>query len=103
MLKDAVTTALVDLMTPIQDAFRASPVWQDIETKAYPPPLSDQTKKKKKPRDKGSRHPGASTAVEASPDGSLQGQTSEAVSLGPNAEEAIKKLEITRVGHDDGH
>ena len=102
MLKDAVTTALVDLMAPIQVAFQASPVWRDIETKAYPPPVPDMNKKQKKPKDKGSKYPGASTAVETRLDGSVQGQKPEEVSLGPNAEEVIKKLEITQVGRDQG-
>ncbi|KAL2863252.1 tyrosine--tRNA ligase TYS1 [Aspergillus lucknowensis] len=54
-LKPAVAAALVDLMSPIQAAYQASPEWQEITLKAYPPPV----KKVKKVKDKGSRHPGA--------------------------------------------
>lgn len=57
MLKPAVSTALVDLMAPIQAAYQASPEWQEITLKAYPPP--EVQKKQKKVKDKGSRHPGA--------------------------------------------
>lgn len=45
-------------MAPIQAAYQASPEWQEIEAKAYPPPVVH--KKVKKPKDKGSRYPGGS-------------------------------------------
>lgn len=57
LLKAAVTTALTDLMAPIQAAYQASPEWQEITQKAYPPPVVE--KKQKKAKDKGSRYPGA--------------------------------------------
>ncbi|KAJ0416413.1 hypothetical protein BJY00DRAFT_291732 [Aspergillus carlsbadensis] len=56
-LKPAVAAALVDLMAPIQAAYQASPEWQEITEKAYPPPVVQ--KKVKKVKDKGSRYPGA--------------------------------------------
>jgi tyrosyl-tRNA synthetase len=44
-------------MAPIQEAYQASPEWQEITRKAYPPPVVQ--KKQKKVKDKGSRYPGA--------------------------------------------
>ncbi len=44
-------------MAPIQAAYQASPEWQEITQKAYPPPVVE--KKQKKAKDKGSRYPGA--------------------------------------------
>lgn len=98
MLKAAVTSALVALMAPIQQEFQASPEWQDIEKKAYPPPPTEQ-KKKKPPKDRGSRYPGAPAAkktVEAQPDGSVQGDHEEQVSLGADADAAMKQLDLGR-------
>jgi tyrosyl-tRNA synthetase len=57
LLKPAVADALIELTAPIRAAFEASPEWQEVILKAYPPPV--QEKKKKKSKDKGSRHPGA--------------------------------------------
>ena len=98
MLKAAVTSALVTLMAPIQEEFQASAEWQDIEKKAYPPPPTEQ-KKKKPPKDRGSRYPGAPAAkkaVEAQPDGSVQGDQKEQVSLGADADAAMKQLDLGR-------
>ncbi|KAI1917773.1 Tyrosine--tRNA ligase cytoplasmic [Ophidiomyces ophidiicola] len=60
MLKPAVAAALISLMAPIQAAYEASPEWQEITLKAYPPPVVQ--KKQKKVKDKGSRYPGAARA-----------------------------------------
>lgn len=57
LLKPAVSSALVKLMTPIQEAYNASTEWQEVTLKAYPPPVVH--KKVKKPKDRGSRFPGA--------------------------------------------
>ncbi|KAF9892408.1 hypothetical protein FE257_001516 [Aspergillus nanangensis] len=62
LLKPAVADALVELMAPIRAAFEASPEWQELTLKAYPPP--EQKKKVKKAKDKGSRYPGAGKAAE---------------------------------------
>lgn len=51
-------------MAPIQAEFQASKEWQEITEKAYPPPPPPQ-KKVKKPKDKGSRHPGKQDAKPA--------------------------------------
>ncbi|KAI0599679.1 hypothetical protein F4775DRAFT_591131 [Biscogniauxia sp. FL1348] len=71
LIKPAVSKALIELMAPIQAAFQASPEWQEITQRAYPPP----EKKVKKVKDKGSRHPGkvnenksTETGAEAKPD-----------------------------------
>ncbi|OJJ44435.1 hypothetical protein ASPZODRAFT_101537 [Penicilliopsis zonata CBS 506.65] len=57
LLKPAVAEGLVSLMAPIQAAYQASPEWQEITAKAYPPEIAP--KKQKKVKDKGSRYPGA--------------------------------------------
>ena len=44
-------------MAPIQAAYQASPEWQEITLKAYPPPVVE--KKQKKVKDRGTRFPGA--------------------------------------------
>ncbi|KAB8244376.1 hypothetical protein BDV35DRAFT_382300 [Aspergillus flavus] len=57
LLKPAVAQGLIDLMAPIQAAYQASPEWQEITLKAYPPPVVE--KKQKKVKSKGTRYPGA--------------------------------------------
>ena len=88
-LKAAVAKALVDLLRPIQEEFQASPEWQEVEKKAYPP--AEPAKKKKTPKDKGSRYPGA---VKAKPDGSVEGPEKEAVDVGTDAGEAMSRLAV---------
>ena len=44
-------------MAPIQAAYQASPEWQEITLKAYPPPVVE--KKQKKVKNRGTRFPGA--------------------------------------------
>ncbi len=53
LLKSAVAAALNTLLAPIQEAYHASPEWQEIALKAYPPP----PKKEKKVKQKGTQHP----------------------------------------------
>lgn len=89
LLKGAITKALVDLLMPIQTEFKASSEWQEVEKKAYPP--AEPAKKKKTPKDKGSRYPGA---VTAQPDGSVEGPGKETVDVGTGAEEALEKLDV---------
>ena len=87
LLKGAVTKALVELLRPIQADFQASQEWQEIEKKAYPP--AEPAKKKKVPKDKGSRYPGGAKAAETVktlPDGSVEGPGKEAVEIGSSAE-----------------
>lgn len=47
-------------MEPINKAYQASPEWQEINLKAYPPPA----KKEKKVKNKGTRYPGANEKTE---------------------------------------
>ncbi len=91
LLKAGATAALIDLLAPIQAEFQASPEWQAIEKKAYPPP--EPVKKKKQPKDKGSKYPGATNVV-AKADGSIEGPKKEQVEVGKTAEQALSNLEI---------
>ncbi|SPO04053.1 probable tyrosyl-tRNA synthetase [Cephalotrichum gorgonifer] len=65
LLKPAVATALNDLLAPIQAAYNASPEWQAIAEKAYPP--EEGKKKVKKVKNKGTRYPGQVAADGALP------------------------------------
>jgi tyrosyl-tRNA synthetase len=46
ILKSAVAAALNILLAPIQEAYHASPEWQKIALKAYPPPAKKEKKVK---------------------------------------------------------
>ncbi|KAL5330710.1 hypothetical protein ACEPPN_000229 [Leptodophora sp. 'Broadleaf-Isolate-01'] len=54
LLKSAATAALNSLLAPLQETYHASPKWQEISLKAYPPPA----KKEKKVKQKGNQHSG---------------------------------------------
>ena len=90
LLKSAVSSHIVDLLEPVQAEFQASTEWQDIEKAAYPPP----EKKVKKPKDKGSKHPGTTKGVEAKPDGHVEGERKDEVNLGVGAEVRLENLDI---------
>ncbi|EEA19658.1 Tyrosine--tRNA ligase cytoplasmic [Talaromyces marneffei ATCC 18224] len=60
LIKPAAADALIRLMAPINKAYEASPEWQEINLKAYPPP----PKKEKKVKNKGTRYPGADKQTE---------------------------------------
>ncbi|KAL9021447.1 MAG: hypothetical protein Q9185_001344 [Variospora sp. 1 TL-2023] len=92
LLKPAITKALIELLKPIQAEYQASPEWQDIANKAYPP--SEVKKKEKKPKNLGTRFPGAKRGVEAKPDGHVEGKSKDQVNLGTDAEGAMKNLDI---------
>jgi tyrosyl-tRNA synthetase len=62
LLKASVTAALNNLLGPIQEDFQKNKEWQEIEKQAYPP-AEPEEKKKKKVKDKGTRHPGAAAQV----------------------------------------
>lgn len=96
LLKSGVTNAINDLLAPIQSAFQASKEWQDIEKLAYPPPAPVEKKKKEK-KDKGKFHPGgaAKGAVEANPDGSVEGAKAAEVSVGKDVADALENLDVT--------
>ena len=91
-MKPAVTKVLNGLLQSIQEKFQASPEWQEIEKKAYPPPPAEAKKKKVK-KDKGSRYPGGKP-VEAQPDGSVEGEKKQEVSVGKDVNEALQKLDL---------
>ena len=93
LLKSGVTMALLELLAPIQAEFQASQEWQDIEKKAYPPPEPPK-KKVKKPKDKGSRHPGAAKDVDAKPDGTVEGPGKAEVNVGTGVDDAMKELAV---------
>lgn len=96
LLKSAVTTALVDLLAPIQEAFRNNEDWQKIEKDAYPPPPAPEKKKKEK-KDKGNRYPGAANpAVVAQPDGSVDGPKKDEVSVGKDVKDAMENLDLDK-------
>ncbi|KAF2876683.1 hypothetical protein BDV95DRAFT_674548 [Massariosphaeria phaeospora] len=89
-LKPAVTDALIALLEPIQADFQASPEWQAVETKAYPPPPAPPKKEKKK-KDKGSFHPAKKVEVQA--DGHVEGADKASVDVGEDGgAKAIEKL-----------
>ena len=90
LLKGGAADALVELLAPIQAEFQASPEWQEIEKKAYPP--AEPAKKKKQPKDKGSRYPAGGVAVK--PDGTIEGEGKERVEVAKSAEAAMSHLEI---------
>ncbi|KAL9600751.1 MAG: hypothetical protein Q9219_002992 [cf. Caloplaca sp. 3 TL-2023] len=92
LLKAATTKALIELLKPIQAEYQASPEWQEITSKAYPPP--EVKKKEKKVKDRGTRFPGAKGGVEAKPDGHVEGPNQDRVNLGAGAEQAMNGLDI---------
>ncbi|KAH8893141.1 tyrosyl-tRNA synthetase [Thozetella sp. PMI_491] len=47
LIKPAVADGLVELLAPIQEKYQASPEWQEITLKAYPPPAKKAKKEKK--------------------------------------------------------
>ena len=89
-----MAAGLIALLEPIQADFKASKEWQDVEAKAYPPPVV--VKKEKKVKDKGSRHPGAGAAkgVVAKPDGHVEGKGQNEVSLAESAAKAMENLDV---------
>ncbi|MCJ1248767.1 hypothetical protein MMC30_005986 [Trapelia coarctata] len=95
LLKSGVSGALLELLEPIQAEFQASSEWQEIEKKAYPPP--EVKKKEKKAKDKGSKHPGAK-AIEAKPDGHVEGAGKDEVNLASGAEAAMQNLAVKSNG-----
>lgn len=92
LIKAGMANALVDLLAPIQADFQASPEWQEIEKKAYPP-APEAVKKKKQPKDKGSRHPGAAK-VQTQPDGSVEGSDKQKAEVSTGAEQAMQNLAV---------
>lgn len=93
-----MSSALIRLLEPIQAEYLASKEWQDVDKRAYPSP-PEAPKKQKKPKNLGSRFPGgtgpaAAGQAEAKPDGHIEGDRSDKLSVSANAETAIKSLRI---------
>ncbi len=89
LLKSAVTTALNDVLAPIQADYQADATWQDITLKAYPPPIAE--KKIKKEKKKGTKHP----ELVANADGSVKGEGREEAELGNGtADGMMEKLAV---------
>lgn len=57
-LKSGVTDAINELLAPIRAEFENNKEYQEAEVKGYPAPVQEK-KKAKKPKNKGSRYPGA--------------------------------------------
>lgn len=97
-----MTAALNALLAPVQAAFDASPEWQEIARKAYPPAAEEKNKKDKKvKKDKGSKHPGAVSAaaastVEAQRDGAVHGPSQAEIALASDAEKALEMLDLEK-------
>lgn len=89
LLKRSVTKALIALLAPIQEEFKASAAWQEIERKAYPVP--EPAKKKKNPKDKGSRYPGA---VKANLNGVTQEEAIEPAEAVNGTEDEMSRLDV---------
>ncbi|KAJ4405787.1 Tyrosine--tRNA ligase cytoplasmic [Neurospora sp. IMI 360204] len=66
LVKPAISAAINELLAPIQTAFQASPEWQEVATKAYPPEV--KAKKEKKVKNKGTRYPGGAAKAEDAAD-----------------------------------
>jgi tyrosyl-tRNA synthetase len=97
-LKGALTHHLNELLKPIQAEYAASSEWQAISLQAYPPEKA--AVKVKKVKDKGDPAKRAAAAaarknVVAQPDGHVEGQDAEKVTLGPGSEELLKKLYVS--------
>ena len=96
MLKPAVAKALCELLEPIQQGFKNSQEWRDIEMKAYPPP--EVKKKVKKEKNLGTGFPGAKKDVVAKPDGHVEGKAQDAVKLAKGAQDALSKFDLNENG-----
>ena len=91
LLKAGVITALNELLRPVQEEFSASIEWQEIEKKAYPPPMVEP-KKTKKVKDRGTRAPPRDVA--GRPDGSVVGSDEIQVNVAGSAAQAMENLSI---------
>lgn len=103
-LKPAVTEALLEILGPIRKTFVESKEWQEIEQRAYPPPPAPE--KKKKVKNLGSRFPGAKggdakengAPVLVKPDGHVEGEGAQEVSVGRSTQSAMEKLSVQEDG-----
>ncbi|CCE65842.1 hypothetical protein TPHA_0N00610 [Tetrapisispora phaffii CBS 4417] len=63
-LKIGVADAINGLLEPIRKEYEQNKEYQEAELKGYPTPVVEKTKKAKKPKNKGSKYPGAAKADE---------------------------------------
>ena len=85
-----MTNALLEILAPVQKEFDSNPEWQELTLKAYPPP--EVKKKVKKPKNLGTRFPGAQEKVESKPDGHVEGEMKAQVDLSTGADEALENM-----------
>ena len=103
LLKQATTTSLLTLLSSVQASFASNSQWQEVEKLAYPP--ADVKKKDKKAKNKGSKYPGSGSgavpggsAVEAQPDGHVEGPEKRVVEQTKGtAEEVLEKLKAAQI------
>ncbi|KAH0542927.1 hypothetical protein FGG08_002696 [Glutinoglossum americanum] len=94
LLKSGVTSALLNLLAPIQEDFQSSEAWQEVEKKAYPPPPAPE-KKKKKQKGLGTKYPGAMRSnTEAKLGGPMEGKGREEIAPGKDVEAAMETLHV---------
>lgn len=99
LLKAALTAHLNVLLEPIVKEYKDSADWQEIALKAYPPEKA--AVKVKKVKDKGDPAKRAAAAaakkgVVAHPDGHVEGEGAEKVTVGSSStEETLQKLKVT--------
>ena len=91
-----MTQALIELLKPIQDEYKSSEEWREIEKKAYPPLATK--KKEKKVKNLGTRFPGANKDVETKPDGHVEGTAKGQVDLATDSSNAMRNLDIAANG-----
>lgn len=90
LLKSGVSEALNAVLAPIQAEFQEDKEWQAVLELGYPSEQPEKKKKDKKPKDKGTRHPG----VKTNPDGTVEGPDAEKVKIGDNVQDAMQNLAV---------
>lgn len=102
LLKSSLTAHLNTFLAPIREEYLATPEWQEIDLKGYPPPVSE--KKVKKAKDKGDPAKRAAAAaakkgLSVNEDGSLKGDKEEVekavLDRGETTGEILEKLHVT--------
>lgn len=63
-LKTGVADAINALLAPIREEFESNPDFQEAQLKGYPVAVPEKTKKAKKPKNKGTKYPGAQKEVD---------------------------------------
>ena len=99
LLKSATIASLLTLLSTVQASFKSNTKWQEVEKLAYPRP--EVKKKDKKVKNKGSRYPGgasAPAAVEAQPDGHVEGPDKAVVEQTKgNAKDIIEEMKEAQI------